>query len=450
MSCGIDFNRILRRRVLADPMRTVVLYGVFPVVIALVIAYAFVLRSEGINQRGGLVFFSTLYAFWCGLFGTCQSINGEVSSGEWSYWVLGCHRSRFNHLLAHVGAGILLSFLQIVVSVFFLCFVFDWCCPYVGYAENQILVNLQSAYLIKDAVFDGVWSACIDFMDWSDRRWGGLMIAPGILLVSMLLAGLSGVGFGILFSCCVKEPLSSLNLSVMYIVVVAILSFTTLANPESPSFYVKEDGNDGRHFTPLYLLCRGYVENSRKTIYVKSRHGEETFQISRLGLGDARVLEWMSFVLPQRYFYNVGRMTFDDRGYLRRPGIASECVARYCRCARCLGVTESWGQWAENFYEGSSSDTFSSGCRQKEAPWSLNGFCGEDIHDEETMRKRIREFVGRMGGLIRGNHWGICSFFMLFLLIALWETGMILILFVVCLAVSWGMIEKRRCFNVLR
>ncbi len=456
----IDFMRILRRRIFADSTRAFVLYIVFPIVVALVIAYAFILRLDECDHRDGLVFFSTLYAFWCGLFGTCQSINSEVATGEWCYWVLGCYRSRSKHLCAHIVVGIFLTFVQIFMSVVFLCFLCDWFCRLIG-SQSTILVNLQNMYLREEVLFDGVWSVCLDFFEWTGSEWLGQMIVPTILLVSMLFAGLSGVGLGILFSCCLKEPLSSLNFSVVCIVVVAILSYTTLHNPNHMNHYIDKNGKDRRHFTPIYLLIKGYVGNMKKTIRLSGENKVESFKIHRLDLGDARALEWFSFILPQRYFYNIGRLTFNDKGYLCRPvlkqGGGYECDTFYCRCAKCLGVSESLGKWATNFYEGKAGNKFtpfikidSLGKRISNA-WTMEEGLGFDDGCTKKERKiLVRNFVTKNGGLIKGNYWGVRSFFCLFAKIALVEALVLVFQFGVCCLISLIIINRKRCYNLLR
>lgn len=444
----LDVKRILRSRILTSPGQSAVTYVLFPIVVAFAIASSFILRENPCAHREAFIFFCTLYAFWCGLFGTCQSINTEVSTGEWSYWVLGCHRSRFAHFMAHLVCGFLIAAFQIVLCIVFLCTVLNWMSSGMGGCDNGIFMNLRHVYLQEDVLFGNVLPTAVDFFKLYGCEWVSFAIGPLILLTSMLLADFAGVGFGAFFSCVAKNPIMSLASAVAFIVIVAVLSATTLRDPKEKTCYVNEKGKDTRHFSPVYLLVKGWSGNAEKPAL-------RDFRVGGLPMKDARALEWMSFVLPQRYFFNVGRLTFDDGLYLRHPsGIRGSCDNRYCRCVKCLGIADELGEirWMRNFMNEDDSDYIQlyENPNARTSAWTIPGLNVPRELSAVERAKALRDFMRANGGFWAYDIWGLSSLVLLFVKIVLAETFVLVLQVAICAGMSLIIIKNRRCFNELR
>ena len=117
----LDFRRVFSRRVSGNVKSVLLELVVQPLVVAALVFIAFLNRDKVDPYRLNFLYFSTLYAFWVGLFGSCQAINSEVRSGEWCYWVLGMGRNRTTHVFA-IGISCLL-FALVQCAVFLLAVV---------------------------------------------------------------------------------------------------------------------------------------------------------------------------------------------------------------------------------------------------------------------------------------------------------------------------------------
>ncbi len=98
----LDVRRLFVRRISANLPSLLLENLLQPAGVACVVLFAFVNRADPEDLRETLVYFSTLFAFWIGMFGSCQSINAELRNGEWSYWVLGLGRNRYGLSLIHI------------------------------------------------------------------------------------------------------------------------------------------------------------------------------------------------------------------------------------------------------------------------------------------------------------------------------------------------------------
>jgi hypothetical protein len=111
----LDFKRVFSRRVSENKLSVILELGLQPLVVAVLVFVAFIHREDVDPYRLNFLYFSSLYAFWIGLFGACQAINSEVKSGEWCYWVLGMGRNRTTHVLAIGTSCLLFAFIQCLV-----------------------------------------------------------------------------------------------------------------------------------------------------------------------------------------------------------------------------------------------------------------------------------------------------------------------------------------------
>lgn len=255
----VDFRRCFGKRICFNWSSV---FGIFvvPLIVAIMITLAFLDRDQMFRER--FTFFSTLYGFWVGLFASCQAINGAVADGEWSYWVLGLRRKTWIYLLSVMVAVAIISFLQLIVF-FLTIIIID------GVFLKWTMMNLASA----------IQSDLIE------------MATPfiyGFFSLGIFSAALSGVALGTFLSCVCPDPLTSIRLAVAIIVVVTVCSTTVLRKEEStdPTFLPVK----------LKFLKRN---GCNKPSYVNQYKG---------GI----YLENISFVFPQRYFFNIGRSMDSD------------------------------------------------------------------------------------------------------------------------------------------
>lgn len=429
----LDLVRILRRRFCENFLRVGFEFIVTPTLVAGVIAFAFILRYTSVEHREGLAFFATLYAFWCGLFGSCQSINSEVNSGEWSYWVLGMRRNFFTHLVAHITASIITAFLQVTMCVFALLVINVL-------TGNLVMQNLFNIYFSTNVLFADVMQACSSFW-WitETAHYSGLWI----LYFAMIAALISGVGFGILFSALFKEPITSLNVSVAFIVILSILSYTTLHDPNRTDRYYNAPGETPRCFMPLYLT----LHQEKTSVNVAPR--------SDLDLGkrrDADFLETISYALPQRYFFNIARLTFGKVPYLgktcRKTHKDSESPQNtICRCAQCLGISKEDGLWAERYFSEKHIGDI--------ATFNPTSEWRNDLREAVESKEYesgidVKRFYERYGGLCKSNIWGVQSLFALFRKIVFFETVALLFIFLLTITGAYLCIKNKEVYYVLR
>ena len=105
----LDFRRVASRRVSGNVYSLLLELVWQPLVVALIVFVAYIYRDDIDAHRLNFLYFSTLYAFWVGLFGACQAINSEMKSGEWCYWVLGMGRNRTGHVIAIFSSCLLFA-----------------------------------------------------------------------------------------------------------------------------------------------------------------------------------------------------------------------------------------------------------------------------------------------------------------------------------------------------
>ena len=281
---------------------------VFPALVSILIFMAFVWGASLGVTDDKIIFFITLYAFWVGLFGSCQIINREVSSGEWAYWVLGYRRSFTIHFFASFLSSFLVSLIQ--VSVF--------------------AIGLILLVSIFNEPFFGIYTS-FGMRDSFKTAMGIYSLRMPLFALSLFLAVVSGSGFGVLLSTIFKEPANSLKASVAFIVLVLIASDTVLnqgdRNSCSPTF------------APIYLVLKAPARSFSDycTMLTEKRKQEarpaankHAWQNANITLRGSYILSDIAYILPQRYFFNVAQI-FNKRV------LKSDCDdIPLCTCQKCI------------------------------------------------------------------------------------------------------------------
>lgn len=273
-------------RALPETWRLLLLFSL-PVLVAVLVMLAFMTSSPPKDDK--FIFFSTLYAFWLGLFGSCQTLNGEVASGEWSYWVLG-NRLRFRtHLLA-------VTFVSFAIP-----------CLQVGFFT---VTTLALDRLVMQGTLVAVFAQSGFQLCFPDSQGATGMLTPEgqwwlavfVFVTALLAASTSGVCLGTLLSASFKEQASSVRAAVAVIVVQAVISATVLER-------------DLR----FPLLTIWWDATQRSAFFDDIRQNEPNLPILGRHKGEA-LLEDLSLLTPQRYFYNIGRVLNSNVSGVDRAG----------------------------------------------------------------------------------------------------------------------------------
>ncbi len=243
---------------------------IIPALVGLIVFAAFLARSEANPER--FIFFGTIYAFWIGIFNSCQIVNGAVASGEWNYWVLALRRSFFGYIFANALVSLFLSLVQVVV---FAGAVLLFTCAYgKDSLYNVFITQSQLPTFFIEHVAGVPPNALISLL----------------LFSSLAVAALAGVGLGTLVSCATKDTLGALKVAVG-VVVVSMVSSTTVLKSDQRSMPVSP---------PLYLKFNSPAPFSSALATISSKQSNAGFW--------PHLLEDLSFALPQRYFFNIGRV----------------------------------------------------------------------------------------------------------------------------------------------
>lgn len=288
-------------------------YMVFliPALVGLIVFAAFLARSGTNPER--FVFFGTIYAFWVGIFNSCQIANGAVASGEWNYWVLAQRRSFFGYIFANAFVSLFLSLLQVVV-----------------FAGAVLLFT--SAYG-KDSLYN-VFITQSQLQPFFIEHVAGVppnALISLLLFSSLALAAFAGVGLGILVSCSTKDTLTALKVAVG-IVVVSMVSSTTVLKSSQRSMPVSP---------PLYLKFNSPAPFSSALATFSSTQSNAGFW--------PHLLEDMSFALPQRYFFNIGRVLDMDVLELYQGSRMNEHFEyKLGACGGTLELARNWSYWKES------------------------------------------------------------------------------------------------------
>lgn len=287
----LDVRRLFVRRVSANVCNLIIENVAQPIAVALVVVFAFLNRDDPFHFSTNFIYFTTLYAFWVGMFGSCQSLNTELRNGEWSYWILGLGRNRIVHLLAICFTNLLFAFLQIALFVGTILAFKYLVSFHSGFGLEDVYRNFVNCFVSctkeKSSLFQmqGLLKLYLEHMM---PGWGSEVFAFGIFSFSLVSAVISGVGFGVLFSTLFRDPVVSLNVSVGFVVVIGMLSYVSLKDgqAEEEARYLDREFN-----LSIIRDCNGAMKGSRPSNLLSA-------------------LSLLSQVLPQRYFYNMGTVTF--------------------------------------------------------------------------------------------------------------------------------------------
>lgn len=311
-----------------------------PALIALVMTSAFVARSEPSSHGDAFIFFGTLYAFWCGLFATCQAFNGEVQTGEWSYWMLGMRRAVVRHYAAHFIAALLLASAQVALSLVFLK-VFWWVGANVPFFQrlflgqgkpfiNQIGCLFDGGYAYNIQGIKAAMDAANNAVGEPNRLWFGFCLS--YYAGGAAMAVVAGVSVGLLVSAACPTPQTSLTVSVFLVVACTIFSHTGIGGTSGGSV-------DTREFAPMRLIL------SQKGREYRSATEANPATQAQTRWQDGGVVEHTSLLIPQRYFFNIARIPrLKLESSLRNWSEPSRLVehsrnkADFCKCPACLGL----------------------------------------------------------------------------------------------------------------
>ena len=420
----LEFRRVVATTWNRGLWRTVVEFVVLPLMVAFIMVTSFLARSAPDAQGEAFLFFGTIYAFWCGLFGTCQAFNGEVNSGEWSYWMLGLHRGVVRHYIAHFVAGFFFAMLQVCISLLFLWSLwkigavikplgFFFVAPDDGNSFiNQFgtifsggtAYNLQGLYA---AMKNADHSVGRDHVLW-------FSMCSGFYLGAVTMAVASGVSIGLLVSAICPTPHVSQNAAVLLIVACCICSHTGTVG-------FGGDTRAEREFAPVDLIIR---QKGRQYQDAKTYDGLDRGKRRQTQWKDGGAVEQISFALPQRYFFNMARILClkleSSLGYdvEMRPWHNPERLvehsseaADFCKCPACIGLVKvaetngeyivSWGRKECNLQNHWIKGKNSSGHWEKDVLVKLEGedviaLCGDPV----KFRQALSEDVGGVGSLI--------------------------------------------------
>lgn len=272
----VCFRRCFRMHFRGSVFQKIFPLFVLPIVVAFLVWCAFLGTtnySESALDR--FLFFSTLYCFWIGLFNSCQSISKTLETGEWSYWVLGLHQSRFRYLCNIFAATFVYSLIQVVVFVGALYLI----------AAGTALLNFETEKIfscfgsikVKPAI-DGLLYSGVFFPSW----------IPSLFAVgaSAFSAMFSGICFGMMMSAIIKNSSSALKFAIAVIVIMMISSSLVLDKNNEYSFVAEwgKNDTDKKHF-PIDSVMDDGVEKKE--------------------IGKWLICK-VSIFSPQRYFYNIG------------------------------------------------------------------------------------------------------------------------------------------------
>lgn len=437
---------------------------VLPLLVACVMTTAFLARSSPDAQGEAFLFFGTLYAFWCGLFGACQTFNGEVASGEWSYWMLGMRRGVWKHYAAHFAAAFLFAAVQVAVSLFFLWFLWQlgvWIKPlgsfFIRPGEGNSFINQVGALLEGGSAYNleglqAIMNKINADAGSSNMLWFAFCCRYYVFGVASAVA--SGVAIGLLLGAVCPSPQISLTASVFLIVACCICSHTGLVGFGS-------DSRAEREFAPIDLLFR----QRGRPFAAGDAPGQTRWK-------DGGAVEQFAHLLPQRYFFNIARTPcmkleaslgldgklrpWTDAGRLREHSAGkTDC----CKCPVCLGfVTVS--ERAEGFFVAEcdgkeiplASHWIAAG--RTEGKWRKHVFgpCGEgdgegDVFGDDVPKsERPREFRKA----IDAGRGGVKSLFALCRRMAIGEALALLLWCCFYAVATVALLKRRGMFNELR
>lgn len=258
-----DFLRCFRRQL---PKKALIPSVLISLCVAVLVWCAFLFQGyASTDDLNRLVFFSTLYCFWIGLFNACQTLNGAVESGEWQYWVLGFRRSFSRYFSANFLSTLCVSLIQVFV---FLSTLFLLSSIAAGTHENTFLqVGFESTTNRLCGLLGCGWV------------FPKFLPVTVFLSLAFLVAVVCGVSLGILISVVARNTAMSQKAAVA-LVVLAMLSSVLVLDEQKDYEYVSE------------IACRH--EKAEATPFSTNKDGP-----------GKTILSYVSFAFPQRYFFNI-------------------------------------------------------------------------------------------------------------------------------------------------
>lgn len=285
----LDFRRAFSRRWAVGFWPRLFEFVFQPIFVAVVVCLAFLAKEKESTIpafANAFFYFTGLYAFWVGLFGSCQSLNGEVQNGEWSYWTLGLRRYIPGHVLSVLGVNLVCALWNValfIVSVVAISHFLPSCKGFNPFVSCFLTLDClaadpfwQCGYMLKPLLV-AKYGAC-----------GPLLFATGVYSLSLFAATICGVCFGMLLSL-LPDPEISLNASVAFVVLLGMISLLGL------------QGDEGRSGNRPPSLKREFANR------LESRHFSDFKTENR----SVRTLICVSRFLPQRYFFNMARMPLE-------------------------------------------------------------------------------------------------------------------------------------------
>ena len=274
-----DFLRCFRRQL---PKKALIPSVLISLCVAVLVWCAFLFQGYArTDDLDRLVFFSTLYCFWIGLFNACQTLNGAVESGEWQYWVLGFRRSFSRYFSANFLSVLCVSLIQVFV---FLSALFLLSSIAAGTHENTFLqVGFESTTNQLRGLLGCGWV------------FPKFLPVTVFLSLAFLVAVVCGVSLGILISVVARNTAMSQKAAVA-LVVLAMLSSVLVLDEQKDYEYVSE------------IACRHEKAEATPDDDDTERGNEKAeatpFSTNKDGPGKT-ILSYVSFAFPQRYFFNI-------------------------------------------------------------------------------------------------------------------------------------------------
>ncbi|HIV09248.1 MAG TPA: hypothetical protein IAC79_03950 [Candidatus Spyradenecus faecavium] len=342
-----------------------------PAFLAVALTFIFIFRGTPEDAFSTFIFFSTLYFFWIGLFLSCRTINESIETGEWSYWVLGTRRSIRSYLCMQALYQIAIVLLMALVFDATLALLVHWGAGWwtdalVSSYFGPIADNVQSPKLM--AIFLGdERTLCMRDSSHVVRFW---FVWRFIVYhwLGLLMAGVSGVIVGLLLSACFRKPIQSITGAVCVVMVSIVVSFTSLdatrtaADQDNDRLTLSREDSQPPLFLPLYYIVQtacntpqsfGQVVCPPVTYYSGSKestiHLVQTPRPLRTWTTAFRIAQGLSYLLPQRYFFNIAHVTVARYGVLSR-GAAWDASGNAwegetpcghggtCPCVYCVGI----------------------------------------------------------------------------------------------------------------
>lgn len=455
----LEIRRVLATTWSRSRSRNFLEFFLLPFLVAYIMVTAFLARSQPGAQGEAVLFFGTLYAFWCGLFGACQAFNGEVDSGEWSYWMLGMHRGILRHYTAHFVVVCVFAMMQVAISLVFVWLMWQLgillkplAYVFIAHGDGGTFVSQVGAMLGGGSAFnlEGL-QAIMNYVNSHAEETNSLWFCFCLkyYLAGVAVAVASGVVIGLLMSAICPAPQISLSGAVFLIVACCICSHTGIVGFGASS-------KTEREFAPISLILdqRGREFQSADDY----EHSSEKEKV-QTRCKDGGMVEQMSFLLPQRFFFNVARipclelkasLRLDNDGReWRNPERLfehSNNAIGLCKCPACLGLVRVYKD-DQDAYMVSDGDGVP-------VPFENHWISGGNTANKWKTNIFGREVVGagaqKFTDAIDNNQGCVQSLFALCRRMAIGEIVALVLWGIIYMAITLVLLKTRRMFNELR